>query len=81
VASSDFRGSQVALGGRRLPWRIMGSRGVLHVVSGGRGWPQGSGVGLGVTDGLVGSQMALWDHGWPCWVFVVVVCCWRDIQV
>jgi hypothetical protein len=30
------------------------------VASGGNGWHQGSGVTLGVTDGLVGLQMALW---------------------
>jgi hypothetical protein len=62
--------SRVALGGHMLPQGVMDGLG-------------GSGVGLGVTNGLVGLQMASWGHGcphgvmgghggreWPLWVVV-----------
>jgi hypothetical protein len=45
VASSDFRGSQIASRGNLFPQGIAGGL-------------QGSGVAFGVTDGLVGLQMA-----------------------
>jgi hypothetical protein len=40
-----------------LGWSLVIS-GRSHVASRGCGWPCGSGVALGVTDGLVGLQMA-----------------------
>jgi hypothetical protein len=66
-------GSRLSSGGRILPWVTLGGS---HIASeGGRWghvWPQGvagglggSGVTLGITDGLVGMQMASWSHGWP----------------